>query len=160
MEFSIREYKDSDREVLVDCMERLQDYVIAVDPLRLVSRAPEFGELYTAWLLGIMKEQDGIIYFAEKEGRVIGCGAGMLPPQSLSEQAGGVPSKNGRVQELYVDAEFRGEGVGQALMQKMEDYFRKMGCDVAVVEVFAPNKNAHTFYKTNGYDERDINLMK
>ena len=141
-------------------MERLQDYIVSVDPLKRVLREPRFGELYTNWLLEVMREQKGIIYFAEAEGKIVGCVSGMLPPPSLHEQAGGIPSKHGRVQELYVDDKYRERGIGRALMKKMEDYFHKNGCDAVCVEVFAPNENAQEFYKSCGYFERDISLMK
>ncbi len=160
MDFSIREYKEGDREALKDCMEKLQEYIVGVDPLKMVRRAEEFGDEYTKWLLSLMKEENGSIYLAERNGTIIGCVAGMVPLQAPHDIAGMVPYKYGRVQELYVDEEFRGAGVGQALMQKMEEHFRANGCNVVYVEVFAPNTNAHEFYRSCGYADRDVNLMK
>ncbi len=160
MEFSIREYKDSDRDALVKCMVELQEYVMSVDPRMLVQCKPEFGELYTVWLLNLLKENSGIVYFAEVNGKIIGCAAGIMPAHEPQETAGGGPIKYGRVQEMYVDANYRGAGVGKVLMEKTEEYFRKSGCDTVYVEVFAPNKSAHEFYKICGYADRDINLMK
>ena len=160
MNFELREYTTNDRKELVRCMEELQDYIVSVDALKRVRRALEFGEVYTKWLLGVIAKENGIIYFAEQDGKVVGCVAGMLPPQSLAEQAGGIPSEYGRVQELYVDEKYRGQGIGQALMKKMEEYFRGKGCDIVYVDVFAPNKNAYEFYRECGYADRDINLMK
>lgn len=141
-------------------MERLHDHIVNVDPLKRVIRAPEFGELYTRWLLELIRENDGVIYFAEKDGKVIGCSAGFIPSQSPHEVAGGVPSKYGRVQEMYVDERYRGEGIGKLLMEKLESYFREKQCDVSLVEVFASNKSAYEFYKICSYADRDINLMK
>lgn len=159
MEFSIREYKESDREALVECMEKLQEYIAGVDPLKRVLRKPGFGEVYTVWLLNLIAEGNGVIYLAEKGGKIVGCVAGTVSVPAPHEIAGGV-STYGRVHELYVDSDCRGEGIGKALMDKCEDYFRKNGCDVALVEVFEPNKNAHEFYHSCGYADRDINLMK
>ncbi len=160
MDFRIREYKETDRETLKDCMEKLQDYIVSSDPLKRVRRAPEFGEEYTKWLLGVIQEQNGVIFLAEKNGKIIGCCAGMLPSESPAEQAGGIPAKHGRVQELYVDETYRGQGTGQSLMKKMEDYFRAKGCESVMVEVLAPNKSAYAFYQSCDYFDRDINMMK
>ncbi len=166
MDIVIREYREADREALRDCMEKLQDYIVSVDPLKRVRRAPEFGEEYTKWLLELIHGKNGIIYFAylrgqtEKEGKVIGCCAGIMSPQAPHDVAAVVPSKHGRVQELYVDSKYRGEGVGKALMEKIEEYFRKNGCDTVMLEVFAPNKSAYAFYQSCGYLDRDINMMK
>ncbi|MDO8594103.1 MAG: GNAT family N-acetyltransferase [bacterium] len=166
MDFSIREYKETDRAELVRCMEELQDYVASVDPHGQVTRKPEFGELYTVWLLDLIRETNGVIYFAclrrqaEVDGKIVGCVAGILRDQEPREIAAGSAARYGRVQELYVDSTHRGGGVGKALMEKCEDYFRTNGCTVAYVEVFAPNKNAYEFYRASGYTDIDINLMK
>ena len=161
MDFSIREYNNtaSDRQALVACMEKLQDHVASVDPLKRFRRLPEFGLVYTDWLLRVIRGQNGVIYFSENSGKVIGCAAGFIHEPEPKEVAEGT-TRYGRVQELYVDSAHRGHGIGQALMKKCEEYFRRNGCAFVYVEVFAPNKSAHDFYHTCGYEDRDINLMK
>ena len=160
MPFSIRKYNETDRPELLRLMEELQDYVTGVDPLKRVERREGFGEAYTEWLLGVIAEADGVIYLAERDGKIVGCSAGIMPKQPLHDVLAGVPSKFGRVQEMYVDEKFRGEGIGKVLIEKCEVYFKQNGCDVALVEVFAPNKSAYEFYRACGYADRDINLMK
>lgn len=161
MEYTIREYKkDGDRSTFVACMEKLQDCIVEVDTEKRVMRRPEFGELYTNWVLDVVEKNQGVIYFAEKGDEIVGCIAGFIHTQGPVDVAQSVPSKAGRVQELYVDANYRGHGVGKMLMEKCEAYFRTNGCDVVAVEVFAPNKNAYAFYRACGYIDRDINLMK
>ena len=42
----IVEYKDN-KQVLVQLMEELQDYLVQIDPLKRLRRLPEYGEIYT-----------------------------------------------------------------------------------------------------------------
>jgi GNAT superfamily N-acetyltransferase len=142
-------------------MEGLQDYIVSVDTWKQTRRASGYGEAYTAWLLDLVAPHNGIIYLAEVEnGVVVGCAAGILRMREPHDTLGETEYKTGRVQELYVDAAYRGLGVGKALMAETEKYFRSKGCGVAAVEVYEPNKTAHEFYRACGYREHDFNLMK
>ena len=42
----IVEYKDN-KQVLVQLMEELQDYLVQIDPLKRLRRLPEYGGIYT-----------------------------------------------------------------------------------------------------------------
>lgn len=42
----------------------------------------------------------------------------------------------------------------------MEDYFKSVGCQGILIDVFAYNINAQKFYYVNGYFNRNIELMK
>jgi len=61
---------------------------------------------------------------------------------------------------LIVSKDHRSGGAGTALLQAMEDYFRKHECEYICVDVFAPNKGAYTFYENNSYSPRNIELYK
>ena len=161
MQFTIRAYTSDDKPALIHCMEGLQDYIVSVDTWKQTRRAPEYGEVYTAWLLDLVASHHGIIYLAEVEnGVVVGCVVGILRVREPHDVLGETDYKTGRVQELYVAQNHRGSGVGTALMTEVERYFRSCGCGMAAVEVYEPNKSAHEFYRACGYREHDFNLMK
>ncbi len=44
--------------------------------------------------------------------------------------------------------------MGTLLINKMEDYFKEMGCEYIFVDVFAYNKNGIKFYDKQGYHPR------
>ena len=54
--------------------------------------------------------------------------------------------KRGIITELIVTSKIRSKGVGQALMDKMEEYFKLSNCEYVLVDVFAYNENAINFY--------------
>ena len=61
---------------------------------------------------------------------------------------------SGEISELIVSKEARGNGIGQKLMQKMEEYFKSINCEYIFIDVFAYNENAIKFYEKEGYHSR------
>ena len=65
-------------------------------------------------------------------------------------------AKTGVVLELIVRNSIRGNGIGQALLEKMEKYFKSINCLRINIEVFGPNKKGFNFYTKNNYIIRDL----
>ena len=55
--------------------------------------------------------------------------------------------KRGEITELIVTSKIRSNGVGQELINKMEVYFKSVGCEYVIVDVFAYNEIGKKFYK-------------
>ncbi|MBQ1676371.1 MAG: GNAT family N-acetyltransferase, partial [Bacteroidaceae bacterium] len=68
--------------------------------------------------------------------------------------------KEGRITELIVTSKTRNNGVGQILMKEMENYFKSVGCEYILVDVFAYNKNGINFYNKQGYHPRMYTEIK
>jgi ribosomal protein S18 acetylase RimI-like enzyme len=160
METIIVEYRPTDKPELIRLIEMLQDYLTTIDPLHRLRRLPEFGRLYTEALLKKINDQSGVIYLATKGREAIGSIAGVIEEQDEVKSAGTIPSKSGRILELIIREDCRGEGIGKMLMQKLEHYFRSRDCDIVRVEVFAPNTNAYSFYTGLGYYNRTTDMVK
>ena len=64
------------------------------------------------------------------------------------------------IKELIVTAKIRNKGVGQLLINKMEEYFKSVGCEYVLVDVFAYNQKAITFYNKKNYHSRMIVEIK
>lgn len=160
MNTQIRKYKNSDKKALVKCLEDLVDYIIPLDPLKRCRRLPEFGKQYTDALLKKIEKQNGVIYIAEVNNKIVGCIVGIVQKQTEEELLECIPTRRGRILDLFVDQRLRKKRIGSMLMKKIEDYFGKKGCDIARVEAFLPNKAAHQFYKKLGFHDRDIDMMK
>lgn len=69
-------------------------------------------------------------------------------------------SKRGEITELIVTSKIRSKGVGNALISKIEEYFKSAGCEYILVDVFAYNKNAINLYGKNGYHHRMYTNIK
>lgn len=160
MNIKFRKYEESDFAALARCMEELQDFLKAIDPLHRSRRLARYGKSYTDNLVRKINKHNGLIILACDQGKVIGCIAGVLEKQTKDNLLECVPTKSGRVEELFVQDEYRNHGVGRELMNRMEDYFRKNGCSVVRVAVFAPNMAAHRFYLALDYQDRTVNMIK
>lgn len=157
---NIRKYRSSDRSSIVKCMNDFGDYLVALDSMKRQRRMPAFGESFTRRMLENVNHHDGIVYVGENGNRIIAFVAGTIVKTSKADSIESVSSTIGRVIELFVAEEFRGQQIGSRLMEKVEGYFTQKGCDVSKAEVFAPNLNAHRFYLKLGYQNRSIDMIK
>lgn len=160
MDIKIREYREKDRELLQSLIEKLMDCVVDMDPIERIRRMKRFSEINSKKLLKKINKNGGKIYFAELDGEVVGYVAGFVAKQSKENLLEVIPTKLGVIDDLYVDDSFRGRGIGTTLMKRIEDYFVSVDCDSIWIEVFAPNKKAHEYYKKKGFVDREIGMLK
>ncbi len=160
MKIIFKHYRESNFEDLEKCIEKLQDFLVDIDPLKRLRRLPAYSENYTKNLIKKIFKQDGLIILAYNKEKIVGYIAGIIEKQSKDNLLECISTKPGRILELFVLDSYRGFTLGKQLMQRMEDYFKKNGCDVVRVEVFVPNKNAHNFYQKLDYCDRVIDMIK
>jgi GNAT superfamily N-acetyltransferase len=91
---------------------------------------------------------------AEMSGDVVGMVAGQVGP---ALEMNGV---YGRVTGLVVDARWRGHGIGATLMRHIECWFRERGAHTIVLTSGHHRVDAHTFYKTMGYEPTGLRFIK
>ena len=108
---------------------------------------PEDVKAYMSWLW--RRDPEGILV-AKAEGNPIGFVAGDANWFSKRER-----KKVGAVHEVVVLPEYRGAGVGRALMERVLDYFKSKGLDTAELWVGDENHRAIEFYRKLGFEERD-----
>jgi len=157
---SIQKYNSSQNHILQKMIEELTDYIIDIDPLKRCRRLPEYSQNYTNKLLQKVKRKNGQILFAASNFQIVGFIAGIIEKQTKEDLLECIPTKTGRIMELYVKPTFRNQNIGKKLMTEMETYFKQKKCTIFKVEVFAPNSGAHQFYQKLDYQERIIDLIK
>lgn len=69
-------------------------------------------------------------------------------------------SKGGEVESLYVEAEYRGRGLGDALMQTALGWLRKQDVRSIIIGVAAGNEEAIGFYARFGFHPRAVVLAQ
>ena len=153
-------YQEKYKNQIIKLFEDFQNYLIKLDPLKRLRRLPGYGENVIKDTLKEISEKDGIFYLAVEEDRVLGFIVGVLEKMTEEDLRSAYPVLKGRVTELYVIPESRSKGLGKALMDKMEQYFKDKDCNYIWIEVFVPNELAHSFYLKNGYHDRDIEMVK
>ena len=156
----IDDYQQHDRQDVVWLFERFQDFLVDVDPLGRLQRPPGYGDAALQRTLKQVAEYNGVFYVAHDQGSVIGFIVAIVLPPIEVDDVGVIPARRGRITELYVDTPYRRQGVGRLLMERAEASLKERGCRYIRLEVFAPNTNAHDFYKRLGYQNYDIDMMK
>lgn len=161
MTIRFKKYEESNFSDLVECMEKLQDFLVKIDPLRRERRLAGYGNRHTNNLTRKVNMHGGLILLAyDKKGKVVGFIAGALEKQTRDNLLAVVPTKFGRILELFVHENYRNRGIGKELMNRVENYFRRNGCSVIKAEVFEPNKGAYNFYRTLDYQDRTVDMIK
>ena len=90
-----------------------------------------------------VEKSKSIIFIAERSGAPIGMGRGIY-----EEDDPNIP----HVDKLGVLSEFRGKGIGQALMGDMEKWATENGADRIRLHVLADQEKTVNFYKANGFN--------
>lgn len=159
-DIKINQYKKEYKEDVIKLFNDFQDYLISLDPLKRLRRMPNYGENVLSETIKETQEKDGIFYVVLYNEIIIGLCAGIVIKQTDEDLLSWYPTAMGRVTELYIDSNYRGNGFGTLLMNKLEKYFKQKHCKYVWVEVFTPNTRAHDLYKKLAYEDRNIDLIK
>lgn len=160
MKITVRPYTANDKQLLISFIESLHTYLVAMDSMHRLRIEPGYGEQKVNNLLAAFEKYEGVCFFAEAEGKAIGFVAGLIAKQSEENLLEVVPTRLGVVKELFVIEEFRNQQVGERLLEKIERYFKEKGCDSVWLEVFGDNHKAQNFYKSHGYQNRMLQMLK
>ena len=156
----IVEYEDKYLEDVRDLLVELEEYILSIDEDNLDQLHPEYREKMALLDLEEVNNYDGKCYLAIENNKVIGLIMGCIPHYDEYDYLDYKCPKRGEITELIVTKKVRSKGVGQMLMNKMEEYFKNMGCEYIHVDVFRYNENGIKFYKKSGYHTRMLNMIK
>jgi len=62
--------------------------------------------------------------------------------------------------DIAVEPAFRGRGYGRAVLEALEPIARALGCVAIRLHVFGDNEVARNLYRTSGYIETDVSMVK
>lgn len=150
----IIEYEEKYLEDVRDLLTELEEYIVSIDKDELDQVHPEYHEKKALVDLDEINNNDGICYLAIENNKAIGLIMGTIPTYDEYDYLDYKCPKKGIITELIVTSKIRSKGVGQALMDKMEEYFKFNNCEYVLVDVFAYNENAINFYNKKGYHPR------
>ena len=100
------------------------------------------------------QEYNGKCFLAIEDGKVIGLIIGCVKPYDEYDYLDYKCPKRGNITELIVSKNSRSGGVGKKLINKMEEYFKSIGCEYVIVDVFAYNDIGKNFYNKKNYHTR------
>jgi ribosomal protein S18 acetylase RimI-like enzyme len=156
----IIEYEEKYLEDIKDLLVELEEYIISIDQDHLDQLHPDYREKMTLKELSRSKDNNGKCYLAIEDDKAIGVIIGMVGTYDEYDYLDYKCPKRGVVQELIVSKNARSKGTGSKLIEAMEKYFKSIGCEYVLIEVFAYNDLAINFYHKHGYHARGITDIK
>ena len=150
----IIEYEEKYLEDVKDLLVELEEYILTIDKDNLDQLHPEYRDKMAILDLEEVNDNNGKCYIAVEDDKAIGVIMGTIPPYDEYDYLDYTCPKTGEITELIVSQKVRSKGVGQQLMQKMEEYFKSQKCEYVHIDVFAYNDTAINFYRKQGYHTR------
>lgn len=150
----IIEYEDKYLEDVRDLLVELEEYILTIDKDELDQLHPEYREKMALLDLEEVKENDGKCFLAVENDKAIGLIMGTIIKYDEYDYLDYKCPKEGEITELVVTSKIRSKVVGQALMNRMEEYFKSVGCEYILVDVFSYNENGIKFYDKQGHHQR------
>ena len=150
----IVEYEEKYLEDVRDLLVELEEYIVSIDKDGLDRVHFEYREKMALLDLEKVKNNKGKCYLMLDSNRVVGLIMGYVREYDKYDYLDYKCPLSGKISELIVSKEARGNGIGQKLMQKMEEYFKSINCEYIFIDVFAYNENAIKFYEKVGYHSR------
>ena len=154
------EYEEKYLEDVKNLLVELEEYIVSIDEDNLDVVGENYKEKMAVIDLKEVKENNGKCYLAIDNNKVTGLIMGIERKYEKEDYLDYKCPKAGEITELIISKEYRNNNIGNILMDKMEDYFKSIGCKYVHVDVFAYNKNAINFYSNKGYHSRMHNMIK
>lgn len=124
------------------------------------NKPPEaMGAWYIARLRADAAAHAGAILVAEADGQIVGY-ATLLLACTSAEVVDEVLYTYALIPDLAVSTDWRGRGVGAALMAECERRTRAAGIKYLRLDVLAGNSRAHDFYRRLGFGDHLISMEK
>ena len=157
---SIIEYSDKYLEDVKDLLVELEEYIVSIDKDYLDQVHPDYREKMTIKDLDEVNNNNGKCYLAIENDKAIGMIMGCIFPYDEFDYLDYKCPKRGEITELIVTSKVRSNGIGQELINKMEEYFKSVGCEYVIVDVFAYNETGKKFYNKKDYHTRMETMIK
>ena len=156
----IIEYEDKYLEDVRELLVELEEYLVLIDKDCLDQVHPEYKEKMAILDLKDVNSNNGKCYLAVEKDKAVGLIMGYIPSYDEFDYLDYKCPKRGKITELIVTNKTRNKGIGQLLINKIEEYFKSLGCEYILVDVFAYNENAIKFYDKKGYHPRMYTNIK
>lgn len=159
---TIRDPRPSDRTRLARWNRELAVHIARALPRYLATDLPaRYGAVYVADRLGRIQRNGGFVLIAQWDGRPVGFVALDLPRDpSVLERWEGRPTVIAHVQDVYLDPNARGRGIGKALFREAERRLRALAVDALYLHAATTNRGALRFYRRLGFATDQVRFRK
>ena len=152
---AIREYRPEDTPQITACFVALYDFLHNLESQVLAGRA---ATPYLDFMLTSCRATSGTIFVVEVNNQIVGFVSLWLKVRS--EELDEEPSEYAFISDLVVLPDYRGRGLGRALLNRAEQHARRHGATTLKLEVLAKNEQALTLYTRRGFSAYHMLLVK
>lgn len=150
----IIEYQKQYLEDVKDLLVELEEYILTIDKDNLDQLHSEYRDKMAILDLEEVNVNEGKCYLALESKKLVGLIMGYVRTYNEYNYLDYKCPRSGEISELIVSKNVRSKGIGQKLMQTIEEYFKSIGCEYIFIDIFAYNENAINFYARQGYHTR------
>jgi len=149
MNSTVRPMKLSEVDEVVQLWRRLaSDHTLIIDDENL-TRFREFLE-------GLSKEDENQVLVYEMERRIVGFLTFMKKARSMLR----LRRSRAMITDLYVEEEYRGQGIASKLLERCLQYLKSMGVEEVRVNVLVDNAPAISLYRKLGFADHMILMSR
>jgi len=149
MNSAVRPMKLSEVDEVVQLWRRLaSDHTLIIDDENL-TRFREFLE-------GLSKEDENQVLVYEMERRIMGFLMFMKKARSMLR----LRRSRAMITDLYVEKEYRGQGIASKLLERCLQYLKSMGAEEVRVNVLVDNAPAISLYRKLGFTDHMILMSR
>lgn len=156
----IIEYEDNYLNDVKDLLTELEEYIVSIDRDNLDQVHPDYHEKMALLDLDEIKSNNGKCFLAIENNKTVGLIMGCIFPYDENDYLDYKCPKRGEITELIVTNKTRSKGIGQKLINRMEEYFKSLNCEYVIVDVFAYNDIGKNFYNKNNFHTRMETMIK
>lgn len=102
----------------------------------------------------IDKIKNNLIFVAEINGKIVGYLA-----CSILEEISYSIETFAELENMYIDTNYRGYGIGSKLIDEFKNYCKNIGIENIKVTAYSENKQAINFYMKNGFQDYNTTLI-
>ena len=151
----IRPATPADVPLVIPMVSALAKLHEAWDPQRFDYK-PGVAEMYDHWLRQRANDPRSVFLVAEREpgklaGFVIATIEGTIPVYRLKE--------TGFIHDMWVDPQYRNEGIGRQLTMLTIEKFREMGIRQVRLETAAANETARALFTSCGFRVSSVEML-
>ena len=156
----IIEYNEKYLEDCKDLLVELEEYILSIDEDHLDRLHPDYRDKMFLCDYEEVLNNNGKVYLAIEDDKAIGLIMGIVVKYDDNDYLDYTCPKAGDIIELIVSSKARGNNIGTKLMEKLEEYFKFIGCKWIHVDVFSYNLRGKNFYSKLGYHNRMDQMIK
>ena len=116
---------------------------------------PDVGEMYRNWMTARSTDPRAVFFVAEREGRLVGFVLGTVEREIRIYEL----EEFGFLHDLWVEADYRNEGIARQMVMLAVEPFRDLGVRQVRLDTAAENEIARKLFASCGFRPSTVEML-